>query len=255
MFGLTVEEELHLLDLLAYFIIFLSLPIFLTLTYVIPAPWGKTSQRRYNLGPCIPARIAWFVFESPNLVWSYVCWKSETPRINKLLLLLFVLHYLQRAILYPLRMSPSSKQMPLAVVASAFSFCSFNGYLQVQSLSLSTGTAQKPHFVVVGVLVFLAGALVNLQSDAILRKLASSYGTYQIPRGGFFEFVSCPHFTGEILEWTGFWIASGSSLAAGSFVIFTAANLLPRGRAHHEWYQYAFENYPVNRKAVLPYLY
>jgi hypothetical protein len=59
---------------------------------------------------------------------------------------------------------------------------------------------------------------------------------------------------GEILEWTGFAIAS-QSLAAWSFVAFTCANLIPRGVAHHQWYLEHFQDkYPRNRKAIIPFL-
>jgi hypothetical protein len=61
-------------------------------------------------------------------------------------------------------------------------------------------------------------------------------GTYRIPHGGMFEYVSCPHYLGEIVEWAGFYVASGGTLAAASFVIWTCANLVPRAVATHEWY-------------------
>jgi len=44
-----------------------------------------------------------------------------------LLLGLFGLHYLQRAVLYPLRMSPNTTPMPLTVVLAACCFTFFNG--------------------------------------------------------------------------------------------------------------------------------
>lgn len=40
-----------------------------------------------------------------------------------------------------------------------------------------------------------------------------------------------------------------------AFLVFTAANLIPRAIAHHAWYQSAFvDSYPVERKAIIPFL-
>ena len=35
-----------------------------------------------------------------------------------------------------------------------------------------------------------------------------------------------------------------------TFAVWTAANLVPRARAHHAWYRRTFEDYPANRKAL-----
>lgn len=81
-----------------------------------------------------------------------------------------------------------------------------------------------------------------------------------------FEYVSAPHFLGEILEWIGFCLLNRGSLASLSLAVFTAANLVPRAVAHHAWYRAHFgvgprdgsgaeENrYPFQRKAILPFV-
>ena len=96
---------------------------------VIAAPWGKTIS--YTFGPLLPARISWFFFESPNLFWTCFCWLSGSqnslPRSNSLLLVLFFLHYVQRAIFYPYRMSSNTTRMPVVVVIAAFCFTVVNG--------------------------------------------------------------------------------------------------------------------------------
>jgi 3-oxo-5-alpha-steroid 4-dehydrogenase 1 len=135
--------------------------------------------------------------------------------------------------------------------------------------------------------LFATGVAMNLQSDAILRSLRrptaqttkttnapcppkpSPNSHYKIPRGGMFEYVSAPHFLGEIIEWTGFAIMNQGSLATISFAAFTAANLIPRALTHHAWYRETFgvssdkENgrdndddnrYPRRRKAIIPFL-
>ncbi len=110
-----------------------------------------------------------------------------------------------------------------------------------------------------GILVFLAGFIINFHADSVLlrlRKASKAKGTqrYSIPHGGMFEYVSCANYFGEILEWTGFAIAS-ASWAGIAFAIYTFSNVAPRGYHHHLWYATKFEDYEkLNRKAVIPFV-
>lgn len=58
---------------------------------------------------------------------------------------------------------------------------------------------------------------------------------------------------GEILEWIG-WALACNSLSGLAFALCTFSNLFPRALSHHEWYKQKFENYPKNRKAVIPFI-
>ena len=108
-----------------------------------------------------------------------------------------------------------------------------------------------------GLILAIAGMIINAQTDAALRRLRSQRKTgYQIPHGYWlFDYVSCPHYFGEILQWLGFCLACRNSVVAASFLAFTAANLIPRAVQQHTWYQKHFkEAYPQHRKAWLPLL-
>ena len=97
-------------------------------------------------------------------------------------------------------------------------------------------------------------AFINNQSDHILINLRKPGETgYKIPKGGFFKYVSAPNLFGEMLEWMGFAILCWNLPALG-FAVWTAANLIPRAISHHRWYLEKFENYPKERKAVIPFL-
>jgi len=158
MFGLSLEDERIFHERLAWGVIWTSLPCFVVLLWIIPSPWGKTAtvprqqpqtgnkeQQPHTatkyLGPLLPAKIAWMVFESPNLIFAYWCWK-ERPRdsmitdstttlgglpVNQVLFAIFVVHYIRRAIVYPLQLGKSTKGLPLAVVLSGLVYCSING--------------------------------------------------------------------------------------------------------------------------------
>lgn len=74
---------------------------------------------------------------------------------------------------------------------------------------------------------------------------------YSIPRGGAFRYVSCPNYLGEMLEWGG-WALATWSPAGLAFFVYTIANLAPRALGNHRWYREKFEDYPEERKALIP---
>ena len=77
-------------------------------------------------------------------------------------------------------------------------------------------------------ILFMAGMAVNLHSDHIIRNLRKPGDTrHYIPRGGMFRYVSSANYFGELLEWTGFAVASWS-WAGAVFAWWTFANLAPR---------------------------
>ena len=105
---------------------------------------------------------------------------------------------------------------------------------------------------VVGVLLFATGMWINLDSDDRARRTPRAVdGGYGIPMGGLYRFVSAPNYLGEIIEWLGWAIASGTA-AAAVFFVWTLANLVPRARANHRWCLDHIADYPKDRSALVP---
>ncbi|KAG0467026.1 hypothetical protein HPP92_018606 [Vanilla planifolia] len=233
--------------------------------FFIPAPYGKHS--RPGWGPTIPSAIAWFVMESPTLWLSLILLPAGRHRSNPFalaVLSLYLLHYIHRTLIYPRRLRRSSTSYPLSIAAMAFVFNLLNAYVQTRSAShyadylgwpweAGALTAAR---VAIGSGIFFWGIAVNVRSDLALARLKEKGGGgYKIPRGGWFELVSCPNYMGELAEWAG-WAMIAWSPAALGFAVFTASNLVPRACAHHKWYLQKFgEDYPTTRKAILPYVF
>lgn len=230
---------------------------FLGVSFVV-APYGRHAREGY--GPSVPARVGWVVMESPAvfaLLFFYFTGPSPLQPGALALLGVWLLHYLHRTFVFPFRMRAEGKTMPVFIVSLAIAFNLFNAYVNGRWLSAEgrypASWLTDPRFVV-GVGVFLAGFAINLWADGVLRALRAPGETgYRVPRGGLYEYVSCPNYLGELLEWTGFALAAWS-LAGLAFVAYTAANLAPRARAHHRWYLEKFPDYPRSRKALVPFL-
>jgi len=240
----------------------IAMAIFTVLgTIFVAAPYGRYSDSRW--GPLINAKVCWVFMESPNLIWTalFLAFYSREESVqsvpNMILLGMFAFHYTNRTLIFPFRLR-GVKPMPISMPLLAVSYCFFNGYLQASSLTRFT--ARDPLYLgdprfLAGVFLFFCGWYINVDSDARLRNLRKPGETgYKIPRGGMFEYVSGANFFGEILEWTGFAIASWS-MAGVAFALYTAANIGPRALKHHQYYLDKFkEEYPKERKALIPFL-
>lgn len=221
----------------------------------VTAPYGR--HVRSGWGPSVPHRVGWIVMElvSPAAFLAFFLAAGSAVTAPMVLFAgLWVGHYANRAIVYPLRLK-TDRRMPLVIMSSAILFNSVNGAINGHFLGshpqlYPSAWFGDPRFVV-GLALFVVGLGINLHSDEILIRIKTANEGHQIPRGGLFRWVSCPHYLGELLEWIGFAILTWS-LPAAAFATWTAANLLPRARAHHEWYLDRFEDYPDDRRAVIP---
>jgi steroid 5-alpha reductase family enzyme len=221
----------------------------------VPAPYGR--HARGGFGPSMDARAAWIVMESPSVwLFAWVFFASEGSRTAWAVALagLWELHYLQRTVVFPLLMRNPGRK-PVLIAALAFTFNLWNASQNAAALARLGAEAVTPGAAVVravGVALFLAGFLVNVHSDAILRRLRQPGGPrYSVPTGGAFALVTSPNYLGEIAEWGGFALASGT-LPALAFFVFTIANLAPRAVSHHRWYKSQFPDYPKERRALIP---
>lgn len=226
----------------------------------VTAPYGR--HNKGGMGPEMDTKLAWIVMESPSTLayaYFYVTGANPWNAGGLVLFLLWQAHYVQRTFIYPLKMKTSpDRKTPVMIVAQAILFNMANSYLNARWIAgmereYGASWLLDPRFVL-GAALFVGGYWINRRADAILRDLRRPGETgYKIPRGFLYDRISCPNYFGEILEWTGWAIASWS-LAGLSFAVFTAANLVPRAFANHKWYKEKFPEYPAERKAVIPFV-
>lgn len=224
----------------------------------VTAPYGR--YERPGWGPTLPAPIGWMLMESPAVVLFallFVAGDHSLEAVPIVLLGLWQLHYLHRTFVFPLRMRDKKRRIPILILLLAIAFNTLNAYINARWIghfaTYAIGWLADLRFLV-GIALFLAGWVGNMHSDAILRRLRRPGDTgYEIPRGGLFRWVSAPNYLSEIVEWTGWAIATWS--AAGlAFAVYTAANLVPRALSHHAWYRKRFADYPPERKALIPFV-
>lgn len=172
---------------------------------------------------------------------------------------LFLTHYLNRALISPLR-TPSRSNSHLIVVLSAFVFNILNGSLMGAYLSSPAASAylagafQRPRFWF-GVAIWAVGFAGNIYHDEILlniRRTAKAKGKgkapashdddddskngkdkdkngtperehYAIPHGALYRFISYPNYFCEWAEWLGFALAAAPAPSVTSVAAFAAS--------------------------------
>ncbi|KAB8300840.1 hypothetical protein EYC80_002768 [Monilinia laxa] len=258
-------------------------------------PWygaGKTSSdSRLNL----PGKVAWITMELPGLLTMlYIMYTlpaevglRELPWENKLMAGLYVIHYINRAVIGPL-ISPSMSPIHILVWLAAIAFqitnatslgCYFAGYgptTRADWKPISGNPYVNGARIELGMMIFFLGLVTNIFHDdelreirrSALRKQASQKDAstgknkgntkvdkvYMIPQNGLFNYILYPHYFCEWIEWAGFFIMAGSGcVPARNFLVNEVTTMLPRALQGKAWYVKRFGKEKVgSRKAILP---
>jgi 3-oxo-5-alpha-steroid 4-dehydrogenase 1 len=246
-FWLSIQPLAHA----APYVVLVAAAVVFPLLFFFPAPYGR--HFRPGWGPALGSRIGWIAMEWPSVVLFALVWiaNPEFPRPMVLALgTLWLVHYLQRTVLFSLLLRDGGKRQSMLTVGLANVFNVLNATGNAAAL---TDRPFDGRFLG-GLLLFTLGFALNLHSDHVLRSLRAPGETgYKIPFGGGFNYVSAPNYLGEVLEWVGFALAA-QTLAAWAFAAFTVANLAPRALSNHRWYREKFPHYPARRRALIPFI-
>ncbi|MCJ1308353.1 hypothetical protein MMC25_002006 [Agyrium rufum] len=248
-------------------------------------PGGKTSiQSKYN----IPGKIGWATMEAPGFInLLYLVYTlpqmngiEKLPTANKVMVILFTLHYVYRSILSPL-LNPSMSPIHPFIWVSAATFQLINstcigGWLGAYGPTTLEEWGGKAVSIEVGIMIFALGFMGNVFHDDELREVRRAAArkeeerqekegkkdgkkknvdkVYMIPKNGFFPLILFPHYFFEWIEWGGYWVIGGiGCVPARSFLINEIATMLPRALAGKRWYIQRFGAEEIgSRKAVIP---
>ena len=224
--------------------------------FFVNAPYGRHIKKGWGI--VIPARIGWVLMESPCVILMIafgLIVKDQLQLVHQVFLLLWLTHYVHRTFIYPLVIQITNPNMPISIALSAFFFNIIN--VTIQAIGIFYYTQYSNEWLsstpfLIGLGFFLLGMFINIRSDYIMIALKKRKGPgYHLPNSFLYKHLSAPNYFGEIIEWIG-WAILTSSISGVVFLIWVIANLFPRALAHHRWYLSKFENYPKNRKAIIP---
>ena len=168
-------------------------------------------------------------------------------------------HYIHRGWIHPWIMRYSSATTPLGICVSGLFANTIYSVINAHQIATTPYTEIDgfpcPRFML-GTFLFVTGYIINRVSDFQLRALRKNENdkTYKIPTGFMFEYVTCPNYLGEWIEWCGYALAAWS-WPSFVWMLFGAATFFARSPQAHEWYKKKFSNYPKNRKRLIPFIF
>ena len=99
----------------------------------VRAPYGR--YERPGWGFRLPSRIGWMIMESPAIIIMTIFFgtgvfqKGTFDLIPIIFYCMWMLHYLNRTLVWPMRAYISNKKMPLSIVLFAIIFNSINSWI------------------------------------------------------------------------------------------------------------------------------
>ena len=119
---------LKIYELILYPWLTLAVIIFFILLK-INAPYGKFFNKDFGLS--LNYKLGWFIQEivSP-LTFSFFFFHGPIQKniITWIFFSIWILHYIYRSIVFPLRMNKNNSKIPMAIILSAILFNSINGF-------------------------------------------------------------------------------------------------------------------------------
>lgn len=253
--------SLETLKVVAYIWLGMAIIVHIVMFFVT-APFGRHTSEKWGIS--INNKLAWILMEAPSLLIMAYFLLQGTNSFRSYVWILFALwliHYINRTFIYPLRIKATPKKMPLTIAASGAFFnlinAGLNGYYLAELAPVADYKAEwlTSNSFIIGAVMFVGGMMINWKADTILINLRKPGETgYKIPKGFLFDYISSPNLFGEIIEWSGFALMA-FNLPALTFMVWTFANLVPRAKNHHDWYVRHFDNYPKERKIVFPFIF
>ncbi|CAN6165206.1 unnamed protein product [Urochloa humidicola] len=221
---------------------------------------GNNKNRSGGGGALLKGRDGMLVAYTPALLAAAASFAVpgavDGPRAQILSAALAV-HFLKR-VLEVLFVHRYSGSMPLDTAVTIGTSYLLSTATMIYTQHLSHDLPDPPvDLLYPGVAVFTVGIAGNFYHHYLLSRLRSDNGGgdkgYKIPRGGLFEFVTCPHYLFEIIGFFGFAMIS-QTVYALAVATGTAAYLAGRSCATRKWYQSKFEEFPARIKALVPFV-
>ena len=251
----------HAFNLFLAVMAIVAVVVFIAL-YRVNAGYGKFYTSKW--GTSIDNHLGWVLMEAPVFVAMMLLWWLSDRRsdvVRLVFLVLFQCHYFHRSFIFPLQLRGHSL-MPLSIVLMGVVFNTLNALMQGGWIFYVSPVDRYPMSWLIsvpficGTLIMMAGMVINMQSDNIIRHLRKPGDTaHYLPRGGMFRYVTSANYFGEFMEWVGFAILTWS-WAGAVFALWTFANLAPRAARIYDLYQQEFPGQlDPHTKRMIPFIY
>lgn len=202
----------------------------------------------------VPSRIGMFILyflPIPTCIWFGLPYLQHASTVQWVVFAAITLHFVKRTLEVLFVHKYSGYMQTFTFVIIVVTYALIGG--MISSLNANPVPTMDALFYL-GIVFFIVGEVGNYYHHRLLADLRSGNTGYFIPRGGWFEYATCPHYFFELLAWLGIVLMSRHLFTVLAFIAMFGY-LTGRSIKTHAWHRARFKDYPVNRKFMIPYVF
>jgi very-long-chain enoyl-CoA reductase len=216
--------------------------------------WLPMRYSKFGTEKGVPSRAGMFVLYFLPVVIAVVCALPYLPTATTIQWIVFgavILHFSKRTLEVLFVHKYSGKMQPLTLFIIIFAYALMGGL--ISWLNAETIPSMDTLFYA-GVVLILMGESGNFHHHKLLSALREKEAGYHLPRGGWFEYATCPHYFFELLAWLGIVLVSRHLFTVLVFIAMLGY-LTARSIKTRQWYIERFPKYPKDRKFIIPFIF
>ncbi len=216
--------------------------------------WMPMRYSKFGTEKGVPSKTGMAILYFLPVVIVTVCalpYLSHASTIQWIVYGALMLHFVKRTleVLFVHKYSGSIQPFTFGVIVSAYALMGgMISWLNARPIPAAD------FWFYAGLILYLSGEAGNFYHHKLLAKLREKEGGYHLPRGGWFEYATCPHYFFELLGWLGIALMSRHLFTVLTFVAMFGY-LVARSVKTRQWYLERFPQYPKERKFMIPFIF
>ena len=216
--------------------------------------WLPMRYSKFGTEKGVPSRLGMTILYGLPLIIATLAaqpYLSNATTIQWVVYGIVMFHFAKRTleVLFVHKFSGNMEPLTLGIII--FAYALMGGLISW----LNVETVAKMDFLFyLGMVSFLVGVLGNSYHHRLLAKLRKEKDGYFIPNEGWFKYATCPHYFFELLGWIGIVLVSRHLFTVLVFIAMLGY-LGARSIKTRQWYRDRFDDYPEDRKFMIPFIF
>ena len=216
--------------------------------------WVPLRYSKFGTQEGISSRWGMTILYGLPIITAFLTARSYLPNASIMQWIVFgaVVFHFSKRVLEALFVHKYSSKMSVFAMLGVAAFYSFVAGM-IAWLNAET-IPQMDFLFNLGMIFFLIGIMGNAYHHRLLADLRKDKDGYFIPQGGWFEYATCPHYFFELLGWLGIFLLSRHFFTLLA-LIGMIGYLSGRSIKTRQWYRENFDDYPAERKYMIPFIF
>lgn len=209
---------------------------------------------KFSTAKGVPSRTGMFILYFLPVVIATVCalpYLSTATVLQWIVLSAIIFHFGKRTleVLFVHKYSGNIQPFSLVIMIAVYALMGgLISWLNAKTIPTMDGLFYT------GIVFIVIGEAGNFYHHKLLADLRKKEQGYYLPCGGWFEYVTCPHYFFELVTWLGIVLVSRHFFTVLVFIAMFGY-LAARSIKTRQWYLERFPSYPAQRKFMIPYIF